>query len=172
MFACIQRTIKSVCAVARRAAVVLVVLNIGCASDGLNEMVVTALREDLASRMSGHATMVEVDIRGLEGVERNQMDDWLKRVSRSELASANVFGRVGNGTEATSPDFRVVVRYDIESRGNESGLVMCALTVIDEKTKEELTRKRSRSFEAAPKGIKDACRSAIEEAIRSCKTKK
>ena len=172
MFACIQRTIKSVCAVARRAAVVLVVLNIGCASDGLNEMVVTALREDLASRMSGHATMVEVDIRGLEGVERNQMDDWLKRVSRAELASANVFGRVGNGTEATSPDFRVVVRYDIESRGNESGLVMCALTVIDEKTKETLIQKRSRSYEAAPKGLKDVCRSAIEEAIRSCKSKK
>ncbi len=172
MFACIQRTIKSVCAVARRAAVVLVVLNIGCASDGLNKMVVNALREDLASRMSGHTTMVEVDVCGLEGLERNQMDDWLKRVSRSELASANVFGRVGNGTEATSPDFRVVVRYDIESRGNESGLVMCALTVIDEKTKEELTRKRSRSYEAAPKGLKDACRSAIEEAIRSCKSKK
>ena len=172
MFACIQRTIKSVCAVARRAAVVLVVLNIGCASDGLNEMVVTALREDLASRMSGHATMVEVDIRGLEGVERNQMDDWLKRVSRSELASANVFGRVGNGTEETSPDFRVVVKYDIQSRGNESGLVVCALTVIDEKTKETLIQKRSRSYEAAPKGLKDACRSAIEEAIRSCKSKK
>ena len=172
MFACILRTIKSVCAVARHAAVVLVVLNIGCASDGLNEMVVTALREDLASRMSGHTTMVEVDVCGLEGLERNQVDDWLKRVSRSELASANAFGRVGNGTEATSPDFRVVVRYDIESRGNESGLVMCVLTVIDEKTKEELTRKRSRSFEAAPKGIKDACRSAIEEAIRSCKSKK
>ena len=84
MFACIQRTIKSVCAVARRAAVVLVVLNIGCASDGLNEMVVTALREDLASRMSGHTTMVEVDVCGLEGMERNQMDDWLKRVSRAE----------------------------------------------------------------------------------------
>ena len=163
MFACIQRTIKSVCAVARRAAVVLVVLNIGCASE---------LCEDLASRMSGHATMVEVDVCGLEGMERNQLDDWLRRVSRSELASANVFGRVGNGTEATSPDFRVVVRYDIESRGNESGLVMCALTVIDEKTNEELTRKRSRSYEAAPKGLKDACRSAIGEAIRSCQSKK
>ena len=172
MFACIQRTIKSVCAVARRAAVVLVVLNIGCASDGLNEMVVTALREDLASRMSGHATMVEVDIRGLEGLERNQVDDWLKRVSRSELASANVFGRVGNGTEETSPDFRVVVKYDIQSRGSESGLAVCALTVIDEKTKETLIQKRSRSYESAPKGLKDACRSAIEEAIRSCKSKK
>ena len=172
MFACIQRTIKSVCAVARRAAVVLVVLNVGCASDGLNEMVVTALREDLASRMSGHATMVEVDVCGLEGMERNLLDDWLKRVSRSELASANVFGRVGNGTEETSPDFRVVVKYDIQSRGNESGLVVCALTVIDEKTKETLIQKRSRLYEAAPKGLKDACRSAIEEAIRSCKSKK
>ena len=172
MFACIQRTIKSVCAVARRAAVVLVVLNIGCASDGLNKMVVNALHEDLASRMSGHATMVEVDVCGLEGMERNQLDDWLNRVSRSELASANVFGRVGNGTEETSPDFRAVVRYDIQSRGNESGLVVCALTVIDEKTKETLIQKRSRSHEAAPKDLKDACRSAIEEAIRSCKSKK
>ena len=172
MFACIQRTIKSVCAVARRAAVVLVVLNIGCASDGLNKMVVNALREDLALRMSGHTTMVEVDVCGLEGMERNQMDDWLRRVSRSELASANVFGRVGNGTEETSPDFRVVVKYDIQSRGNESGLVVCALTVIDEKDKETLIQKRSRSYEAAPKGLKDACRSAIEEAIRSCKSKK
>ena len=172
MFACIQRTIKSVCAVAHRAAVVLVVLNIGCASDGLNKMVVNALREDLALRMSGHTTMVEVDVCGLEGMERNQMDDWLKRVSRSELASANVFGRVGNGTEETSPDFRVVVKYDIQSRGNESGLVVCALTVIDEKTKETLIQKRSRSYEAAPKGLKDACRSAIGEAVRSCKSKK
>lgn len=172
MFACIQRTIKSVCAVARRAAVVLVVLNIGCASDGLNKMVVNALREDLALRMSGHTTMVEVDVCGLEGMERNQMDDWLRRVSRSELASANVFGRVGNRTEETSPDFRVVVKYDIQSRANESGLVVCALTVIDEKTKETLIQKRSRSYEATPKGLKDACRSAIEEAIRSCKSKK
>lgn len=172
MFACIQRTIKSVCAVACRAAVTVVVLNIGCASDGLNEMVVTALRENLASRMSGHTTMVEVDVCGLERMERNQMDDWLKRVSRSELASANVFGRVGNGTEGTSPDFRVVVRYDIQSRGNESGLVVCALTVIDEKTKEELVQKRSRSYEAAPKGLKDACRSAIAEVVRSCQSKK
>ena len=172
MFACIQRTIKSVCAVARRAAVVLVVLNIGCASDGLNEMVVTALREDLASRMSGHTTMVEVDVCGLEGMERNQMDDWLKRVSRAELASANVFGRVGNGTEETSPDFWVVVKYDIQSRGNESGLVVCALTVIDEKTKETLIQKRSRSYEAAPKGLKDACRSATEEVIHSCQSKR
>ena len=172
MEGCFRRTIKSVCAVACRAAVTAVVLNIGCASDGLNEMVVTALREDLASRMSGHATMVEVDIRGLEGVERNQMDDWLKRVSRSELASANVFGRVGNGTEETSPDFRVVVKYDIQSRGNESGLVVCALTVIDEKAKETLIQKRSRSYEAAPKGLKDACRSAIEEVVRSCQSKK
>ena len=172
MFACIQQTIKSVCAVARRAAVVLVVLNVGCASDGLNKMVVNALREDLALRMSGHTTMVEVDVCGLEGMERNQMDDWLKRVSRSELASANVFGRVGNGTEEASPDFRVAVKYDIQSHGNESGLVVCALTVIDEKTKETLIQKRSRSYEAAPKGLKDACRSAIEEAIRSCKSKK
>ena len=163
MFACIQRTIKCICAVARRVAVVLVVLNIGCASE---------LCEDLSSRMSGHATMVEVDVCGLEGMERNQMDDWLRRVSRSELASANVFGRVGNGTEETSPDFRVVVRYDIESRGDESGLVMCTLTVVDEKTQEELIQRRSRSYEAAPKGLKDACRSAIEEAIRSCKSKK
>ena len=172
MFACIQRTIKSVCAVARRAAVVLVVLNIGCASDGLNKMVASVRRENLASRMVGRTTKVEVDICGLEGVERNQMDDWLKRVSRSELASANVFGRVGNGTEETSPDFRVVVKYDIQLRGNESGLVVCALTVIDEKTKETLIQERSRSYEAAPKGLKDACRSAIEEAIRSCKSKK
>ena len=172
MFACIQRTIKSVCAVARRAAVVLVVLNIGCASDGLNKMVVNALREDLALRMSGHTTMVEVDICGLEGMERNQMDDWLRRVSRSEVASANVFGRVGTGTEETSPDFRVVVKYDIQSRGNESGLVVCALTVIDEKTKETLIQKRSRSYEAAPKGLKDACRSAIEEVVRYCQSKK
>ena len=172
MFACIQRTIKSVCAVARRAAVVLVVLNIGCASDGLNKMVASVRREDLASRMVGRTTKVEVDICGLEGIERNQMDDWLKRVSRSGWASANVFGRVGNGTEETSPDFRVVVKYDIQSRGNESGLVVCALTVIDEKTKETLIQERSRSYEAAPKGLKDACRSAIEEAIRSCKSKK
>ena len=172
MAGCFQRTIKSVCAVVRRAAVVVVVLNIGCASEGLNEMVASVQREDLASRMSGHTTMVEVDIRGLEGMERNQMDDWLKRVSRSELASANVFGRVGNGTEETSPDFRVVVKYDIQSRGNESGLVVCALTVIDEKTKAELIQKRSRSHEAAPKGLKDACRSAIAEVIRSCQSKK
>ena len=172
MFVCIQRAIKSLCTVARRVAVALVVLNAGCAAEGLNEMVVTALREDLASRMSGHATVVEVDIRGLEGSERNQVDDWLKRVSRSELASANVFGRVGNGTEETSPDFRVVVRCDIESRRDESGLVVCALTVVDEKTKEELIQRRSRSYEAAPKGLKDACRSAIAEVVRSCQSKK
>ena len=155
-----------------RAAVVVAVLNIGCASDGLNEMVASALHEDLASRTSGHATIVEVDVCGLEGMERNQMEDWLKRVSRSELASANVFGRVGNGTEESSPDFRVAVRYDIESRGNESGLVVCALTVIDEKTKEELIKMRSRSYEAAQKGLKDACRSAIAEVLRSCQSKK
>ena len=170
MAGCFRRTIKRVCAVACRAAVTAVVLNIGCASDGLNEMVVTALREDLSSRMSGHTTMVEVDVCGLEGMERNQMDDWLKRVSRSELASANVFGRVGNGTEETSPDFRVVARYDIESRGDESGLVVCALTVVDEKTKEVLIQKRSRSYEAAPKGLRDACRSAIVEVIHSCQS--
>ena len=163
MLACLQRSIKSVRVTACRAAVVLVVLNIGCASE---------LCEDLASRMSGHTTMVEVDICGLEGMERNQLDDWLKRVSRSELASANVFGRIGNGTEETSPDFRVVVKYDIQSRGNESGLVVCALTVIDEKTKETLIQKRSRSHETAPKGLKDACRSAIAEVIRSCQSKK
>ena len=167
-----QRLIKKICAVARRAVVVLVVLNIGCASDGLNEMVASALHEDLASRTSGHTTMVEVDVCGLEGMERNQMEDWLKRVSRSELASANVFGRVGNGIEDASPDFRVVVRYDIESRGNDSGLVVCALTDIDEKTKEELIKMRSRSYEAAPKGLKDACRSAIEEVVCFCKSKK
>ena len=172
MTVCLQRLIEGMCAVARRAAVVLVVLNIGCASDGLNEMVASVRHEDLALRMAGRTTRVEVDIRGLEGIERNQMEDWLKRVSRSELASANVFGRVGNGTEETSPDFRVVVRYDIESRGNESGLVVCGLTVIDEKTKETLIQERSRSYEAAPKGLKDACRSAIEEAIRSCQSKK
>ena len=172
MFVTFQRTIKSVCAVARHAAVVVAVLNIGCASDGLNGMVASVRHEDLASRISGHATKVEVDVRGLEDMERNQLDDWLKRVSRSELASANVFGRVGNGTEETSPDFRVVVRYDIESRGNASGLVVCALTVVDEKTKEELIQRRSRSFEAAPKGLKDACRSAIEEVVRSCQSKK
>ena len=172
MLACLRRSTKMVCAAARRVAVVLIVLNIGCVSDGLNEMVASVRHEDLASRMSGHATVVEVDIRGLEGSERNQVDDWLKRVSRSELASANVFGRVGNGTEETSPDFRVVVKYDIQSRGNESGLVVCALTVIDEKTKETLIQKRSRSYEAAPKGFKDACRSAIAEVIRSCQSKK
>ena len=154
------------------AAVVLVVLNIGCASDGLNEMVASVRREDLASRMAGRTTKVEVDIRGLEGIERNQMEDWLKRVSRSELASANVFGRVGCGTETALPDFRVVVKYDIESRGNESGLVVCALTVVDEQTKEALMQKRSRSYEAAPKGLKDSCRSAIEEVVRSCQSKK
>ena len=172
MLGCFQRLNKKMYAVVRCVAVVVIVLNIGCASDGINEIVASAQREDLASRMSGHTTMVEVDVCGLEGLERNQVDDWLKRVSRSELASANVFGRVGNGTEETSPDFRVVVKYDIQSRGNESGLVVCALTVIDEKTKETLIQKRSRSYEAAPKGLKDACRSAIEEAIRSCKSKK
>lgn len=172
MFVFFQRTIKRVCAVTRRAAVVVMVLNIGCVSDGLNEMVVFVRREDLALRMSGHATMVEVDVRGLEGMERNQMNDWLTRVSRSELASANAFGRVGNGTEAAPPDFRVVVRYDIELRGSESGLVVCALTVIDEKAKTELTQKRSKSYEAAPKGLKDACRSAIAEVVRSCQSNK
>ena len=172
MLACLLRSIKSVRVTACRAAVVLVVLNVGCASDGLNEMVASVRREDLASRMVGRTTKVEVDIRGLEGIERNQMEDWLKRVSRSELASANVFGQVGNGTEAAPPDFRVVVKYDIESRGNESGLVVCALTVIDEKTKETLIQKRSRSYEAAPRGLKDACRSAIEEVVRYCQSKK
>ena len=167
-----QRTIKNVCAVARCVAVVVIVLNIGCASDGLNEMVASVRREDLSSRMAGRTTKVEVDVRGLEGMGRNQMEDWLKRVSRSELASANVFGRIGNGTEGFSPDFRVVVRYDIESRGTESDLVVCALTVIDEKTKETLIQKRSRSYEAAPKGLKDACRSAIEEVVRSCQSNK
>ena len=172
MFACFQRTIKRVYAVARRAVVAVVALNIGCASDALNEMAMSVLQEDFASRMSGHATLVEVDIHGLDGMGRNQMDDWLKRVSRSELASANVFGRVGNGTEEASPDFRVVVRYNIDSRGNESGLVVCALTVVDERTKEELVQRTSRSYEATPKGLKNACRSAIEEVIRSCQSKK
>ena len=167
-----QRSLKSVYVVARCVAVVIVALSIGCASDGLNEMVASVRHEDLALRMAGRTTKVEVDIRGLEGIERNQMEDWLKRVSRSELASADVFGRVGNGTEEASPDFRVAVRYDIELRGSESGLVVCALTVIDEKTKETLIQKRSRSYEAAPRGLKDACRSAIEEVVRYCQSKK
>ena len=135
MAGCFRRTIKSVRAAACRAAVTVVVLNIGCVSDGLNEMVASVRHEDHVLRMSGHTTTVEVDVCGLEGIERNQMDDWLKRVSKSELASANVFGRVGNGTEETSPDFRVVVKYDIQSRGSESGLVVCALTVVDERPK-------------------------------------
>ena len=172
MFASFKRSLEKVCAVARHVAVVLVVLNIGCASEGLNEMVASVRREDLASRMSGRVAEVDVVVDGLQEKEQYRFGDWLKRVSRSELASANVFGRVGNGTEEASPDFRVVVRYDIESRGNESGIVACILTVVDEKTKEEMIQRRSRSYEAAPKGLKDACRSAIGEAICSCQSKK
>ena len=47
-----------------------------------------------------------------------------------------------------------------------------AVAVVDEKTKEKLIEKRSGLYEAAPKGIKAACRSAIEEVIHSCQSKK
>ena len=138
----------------------------------LNVIADTVLHNDVLGKFQGKFARVDVVVSGFEDPEQKIMDDWLKRVSRSELASANVFGRVGNGTEETSPDFRVVVKYDIQSRGNESGLVVCALTVIDEKTKETLIQKRSRSYEAAPKGLKVACRNAIEEVVRSCQSKK
>ena len=147
---------------------------VGCRIDDrpLDVIADTVLHNDVLGKFQGKFARVDVVVSGFEDPEQKIMDDWLKRVSRSELASANVFGRVGNGTEETSPDFRVVVKYDIQSRGNESGLVVCALTVIDEKTKETLIQKRSRSYEAAPKGLKDACRSAIAEVIRSCQSKK
>ena len=47
-----------------------------------------------------------------------------------------------------------------------------AVAVVDEKTKEKLIEKRSGLYEAAPKGIKAAGRSAIEEVIHSCQSKK
>lgn len=52
--------------------------------------------------------------------------------------------------------------------------VACRATVavVDEKTKEKLIEKRSGLYEAAPKGIKAACRSATEEVIHSCQSKK
>ena len=147
---------------------------IGCCVDDRRPDTIAEAKmpNDVFGKLRGGFVEVDVVVSGLEEPEQNIMDDWLKRVSRSELASAHVFGRVGNGNEETSPDFRVVVRYDIESRGNESGLVVCVLTVIDAKTKEELIRKESRLYEAAQKGLKDACRSAIEEVVRSCRSRK
>lgn len=47
-----------------------------------------------------------------------------------------------------------------------------AVAVVDEKTKEKLIEKKSGLYEAAPEGIKAACRSATEEVIHSCQSKR
>ena len=145
-------------------------MNFACCSEKLptSEILSSVLNDHPLTKLKGEPVQVEIDIEGFEKQIRDRHEDWLNRMSKSVLASSDVFGRLSNGATKEPYNYRVIVRYALDAE-KEGGEVVCDLLVYDVKTSIELFRRKSRPKATHVQGVQNACRSSIEEIVTSCK---
>lgn len=145
-------------------------MNFACCSEKLptSEILSSVLNDHPLTKLKGEPVQVEIDVEGFEKQIRDRHEDWLNRMSKSVLASSDVFGRLSNGAAKDPYNYRVVVRYLLDTE-KDGGAVVCELLVYDVKVSRELFRRKSRPQAIHVQGVQNACRTSIEEIVTACK---
>lgn len=146
-------------------------MNIACCTEKrpMPAILGSVLNDNPLTKLRGEPVGVEVEARGFERQIRDRLEDWLNRMSKSVLASSDIFGRLSNDAAKEVYNYRVVVRYVLDPE-QEGGDVVCELLVVDVKASMELFRRESRPMPIRVQGVQGACRTSIEEIVGACKS--